>query len=189
MTAKTLIEQVDKFLAPLGFERKKSLWNRKVGFIVEVIDVQVSKAGGTATVNAGVLQPDVYEACWGKKPLGFIEEPFCTVRTRVGELIGEHDLWWPLNDSQTPRVVIDVLSAHVLPFLKKMQSPAAMEEFLSEPSMLQQKPPTPKIYLAILKHRRGDATTACAILDEVRKKAFGEWQNRAAMVAEKLGCN
>ena len=119
MTAKALIEQVDKFLTPLGFERKGALWNRKIGSIVEVIDVQVSKAGDTATVNAGVLQPDIYEACWGKEPLGFIEEPFCTVRARVGELMGEYDLWWPLDDSQTPLALIDALTTHVLPFLNR----------------------------------------------------------------------
>jgi hypothetical protein len=189
MTAKTLIEQVDNFLAPLGFERKGPLWNRKAGSIVEVIDVQISKAGDTATINAGVLHPDVYKACWDKEPLGFIEEPFCTVRARVGELIGEYDLWWPLGDSQTPHTVIDTLTTHVLPFLKKMQTPAAMEEFLSTPSMLKQRPPLPKIYLAILKHRRGDTATACAVLDEVRQKALGEWQTRATEVAERLGCN
>lgn len=186
MTDKEIIKCVDHLIAPLGFKRKGALWNRESDSVVEVIDIQINKAGDAATINAGVLHIDAYEEVWGAKPPEFIEEPFCIVRARVGEIVGEHDLWWSLSDSQTPEDVIAVIEAHVLPFLDKWQTIEAMEIFLERESGRQ---PLPKIYLAILKSLRGDKPGACAVLKHVREKALGDWKNRAAEIAGRLGCD
>jgi len=61
-----------------------------------------------------------------------------------------------------------------------------MEAFLERESVTS---PLQTIYLAILKCRRGDVADACATLKQVRYKARGDWSNRAAEVATRLGCD
>ena len=94
MSTKTVVMRLDELLTPLGFEWQKRTWNRRSGSLIDVIDVQVSKAGDAMTVNAGVMDPVVRLKCWGTDPPGFVEEPQCTVRVRVGQLIGTKDVWW-----------------------------------------------------------------------------------------------
>ncbi len=60
MSEKAIISKLDDLLKPLGFTRQKTAWNRRSGYVVEVIDVQISKAGDTATINAGVLDTDAH---------------------------------------------------------------------------------------------------------------------------------
>lgn len=52
MSEKAIVSALDERLLPLGFTRRKTAWNRRSGCIVDGIDMQVSKAGDTATVNA-----------------------------------------------------------------------------------------------------------------------------------------
>ncbi|MBN5141405.1 DUF4304 domain-containing protein [Stenotrophomonas maltophilia] len=185
MTIKTLVARIDQLLGPLGFERKGALWNRRRGSVVEVIDVQVSKGRDTATINAGVLQVDAFEKAWGRRLEGFVEEPFCIVRARVGEIVGVHDLWWPLNDGQIPEKVAATLETHVLPFLERSRTQEAMEAYLEAEHG---RYPLPKIYLAILKHQVGDVKSACAILRGLHEKVKGGWGSRSVEVAQRLGC-
>ncbi|MDZ7474414.1 DUF4304 domain-containing protein [Stenotrophomonas pavanii] len=186
MTIKKLIARTDEVLAPLGFNRKGALWNRTIDSIVEVIDIQVGKSGDTATINAGVLQVDTFEKAWGHKPQGFVEKPFCIVRARVGEIVNNHDLWWPLNDDQTPKNVAMTLETHVLPFLERSRTQEAMGAFLEA---VHGNYPLPKIYLAILKCQGGDIQSACAILRKVHEKARGDWSDRSMEVARRIGCD
>lgn len=188
MTAKAVIEQMDELLAPIGFSRKDALWNRRNHSIIEVIDVQISKAGDAVTINAGALDTGVYQELWGKAPPLFIDEPFCVVRARIGEIMGNHDLWWSLGDDDTPTNLVQAVSAYVLPFLVELRTQAALEASL-EKFALEQREPLPKVYLAILKHRRGDIEGACAILRHVSEKTLGEWRNRAVELAERIGCS
>src|SRR5947208_3321359 len=123
MSTKTIITRVDELLKPLGFTRRKTTWNRKSGSFIEVIDVQTSKAGDAITINAGVLHPDVHRKCWATEPPVIVEEPSCTVRARVGQLLDGRDLWLRLDDPRTLNEVIEKLNAPVLPFLERMHSP------------------------------------------------------------------
>jgi len=185
MTVKALIEVVDQFLGPAGFDRKGMLWNRRHDSIVEAVDIQISNAGDAATINVGVLHDDVYAVVWGGAPQGFVEEPFCVVRARVGQIVDGHDLWWPVSNEQTPQNIVAALAANVLPFLDESRTEEAMEAFLDRESVTS---PLQTIYLAILRYRRGDVADACATLKQVRNKARGDWSNRAAEVATRLGC-
>lgn len=187
MTRKAVIEQANDLLEPLGFVRKGMLWNRKANTIVEVVDLQVSKAGNAVTVNAGIFRSDVYEKIWKKAPQGLVEEPFCLVRVRVGELVGNHDLWWSLGGDQTPQEIRNALREHVLPFLSRFDAPGAIESFL-EAAASKQRDPLIRINLAVLKHLDGDANSACGILRQVQETALGDWRTRAAELGERLGC-
>jgi hypothetical protein len=187
MTRKAVIEQANSLLEPLGFIRKGMLWNRKTNAVVEVIDLQVSKAGDAVTLNAGVFRGDVYREVWQKEPQGFIEEPFCTVRARAGEIVGNQDLWWSLDDARTPQEVTNVLREHVLPFLSKFHASEAIASFL-EVASRKHRDPLARLHLAVLRHFAGDTNSARGILKEVQKTALGDWRIRAAELEERLGC-
>src|SRR5262245_56135377 len=139
MSTKTVIARMEEVLRPLGFHRTKTsggsplvkTWNRLAGPFVDAVDVQVSKDGDSITINAGVLEPKVYEMCWGMQAPLVIEVPSCTVYARVGQLIDRKDLWWPLNGERTSEAVAENLAVHVLPFLERMHSLAGMEQFLT----------------------------------------------------------
>lgn len=189
MNARDVTAQLDGVLKPLGFDRQKTTWNRKSGSFVDAVDVQVSKSGDTITVNAGVLHPDVYAKCWGGDLPRSIEEPSCTVRARIGQLIDGKDLWWQLDSDHVAGEIAEKVSTHVLPFLEQMHSADAMERFLTNAQVVKQKYPPPIIYLAILKHEQGDAAAACSLLDDLKERTVGAWQGRISQIAEKLSCS
>ena len=189
MNMKPVIARLDEVLKPLGFARHKTTWNRKSNSFVDVIDVQTSKAGDTITINSGVFHPDIHRKCWGTEPAAIVEEPSCTVRARVGQLLDGKDLWWRLDDARILNDMIEKLNAHVLPFLERIHSLEAMEQFLTASEVTKQKYPPPAIYLAILKSERGDRTGACALLAELGKKTVGAWRTRISEVAGRLECS
>jgi hypothetical protein len=189
MSTKPVIAHLDELLKPLGFARHKATWNRRSGSFVDVIDVQTSKAGDTMTINAGVLHPEVHKKCWATELPVVIEEPSCTVRVRVGQLLDGKDLWWRLGDAGILDDVAAKATANVLPFLERMHSPGAMEQFLTDAKVTKQKYPLPVICLAILKSERGDRTGACVLLTELGEKSVGAWRTRIGEVAGRLRCS
>ena len=189
MNAKNVTARLDELLKPLGFERQKTTWNRKSDYFVDVMDLQISKTEDMITVNAGVLHPDVYTKCWGDDFPKSIEEPSCTVRARIGQLIDGRDLWWQLNTNDVADEIADKVSKHVLPFLEQMHSADAMERFLTKAQVVKQKYPPPIIYLAILKHEQGDIDAAFSLLDDLKKKTVGAWQGKIGQIADKLSCS
>jgi hypothetical protein len=180
--------RLHELLAPLGFEGRKARWNRRSGSYIDVIDVQVSKAGDAVTVNAGVMDPDVYERCWGHDPPSFVDEPFCTVRARIGQLVDGRDRWYPIADAATPDILVAEVSENVVPFIERMHSREAMVEYLSASDVVRQKDPPSMIYLAILTHDAGDKASGCSLLAELQTAALGAWRTRAGEVSARLGC-
>jgi len=189
MSEKFITARMDELLKPLGFSRHKGIWNRRTGSFVDVVDVQVSKANDAMTINAGVLHPEVHRKCWAAEAPPVIEEPLCTVRARIGQLVEDKDLWWQLHDGGAGNDVVEKLNRYVLPFLERMHSIDAMEKFLSESEVTKQKYPLPVLCLAILKNERGDKTGACSLLAEFGKKTVGAWRTRINEVAQRLQCS
>jgi hypothetical protein len=150
MSKKDLLGKFDNFLKSLDFTRKKTTWNRRSGSVVEVIDAQISKSGDTVTVNAGVLDNGVYQELWGSEPPAFVEEPGCTVRERVGYLIADKDLWWPLHDDQVGEKIATAITDHVLPFITRMRSRQEMVRWLTETQVVKKRYPPPIINLGNL---------------------------------------
>lgn len=182
--SRDLIGAVDAVLNEHGFARKKIAWNRRSDGLVDVVDLQVSKSGDSITLNAGVVDRDVRKLLWGPEPRGFFQEPECTVRSRVGELLGDRDVWWPLDENAAHEIA-RTLVPHVLPFLERMHDQAEMEAHLS--AEVGKRYPPPIIYLAILKHRRGEAAEAEALLRGLYERTSEPWQKRIAELSESLG--
>ncbi len=188
MTAALIISSFDQVLAPMGFNRKKTTWNRETGSLVEVIDIQISKGGELATMNAGVLSRSIYFVCWGRDAEPFIEEPFCTVRARIGQLINNLDIWWNVGGKSAPEEMIECLIAQILPFLERMQSLKGMRDWLASTGMPSPKNPLPSICFAVLQSQLGEVVSACEALAELERKALGAWKARAQEVAVRVGC-
>jgi hypothetical protein len=189
MTTGTVVRRLDALVTPLGFERRKQTWNRRSGPFVDVIDVQVSKAEHALTVNAGVMALCVHKQCWGSDPPAWLEEPFCTVRSRVGQLMGSTDVWWSFDDREAAENIVETVATHVVPFLDKMHDSQAMEQFLVATEVLNQKHPPEIVYLAILRNEIGDHSGGCAVLAEAQQKVIGAWKTRISEVSDRLGCS
>jgi hypothetical protein len=188
MSRELVTAALDSLLKPVGFVRRAATWNRQSNSLVDAINVQ--KAGDSITVNVGVFYPDAYRKCWGREPPAFVDEAFCTVRTRVGRLLDRGELWWRLDDPGTVDDVVEKIRVYVLPFLEGMHTLDAMEQFLTASQVTKPRHPYPPpiIYLAILKDERGDKAGACALLTELGKKTLGAWKVGVREVAERLGC-
>jgi hypothetical protein len=188
MNSRTVIAHLDATLKAEGFQRIKATWNRKAEGFVDVIDVQISKSGNTITINVGVFHPSAYSKCWGGEVPRWVQEPFCTVRTRVGELIDGKDVWWRLDDVAVAKNVVAATNTHALPFLSKMHSVKAMTQFLVDTSVVRRRYPPPIIYLAILRHEQGERDAACALLRELRAKTSDAWKGKIDDIAGRLAC-
>jgi hypothetical protein len=183
-----LTARLDHELASKGFSRKKTTWNRDQGMLVEVIDLQVNKVGEAVTMNVGILSRPIYFACWGRDADQFIEEPFCTVRARVGQLIDNKDRWWELRGEGVAEEMVDCIGARILPFLERMRSLEALRDWLASTGIPSSKRPLQSICFAALESELCGPTAACAVLAELESNAMGAWKARAREVAMRIGC-
>jgi hypothetical protein len=188
LAIQAVIRKLDAVLKPLGFTRQKTTWNRTVGLVVDVVDVQVRKSGDTFTLNAGVLDRGVHVTLWGEEPPSFVEEPSCTVRARIGELIEGTDRWWPVDSPSSLADVASAVESRVLPFLESVHARQAMEDWLEKAQVARKKYPPPILSLVILKSELGRKEEACALLASVRSKVTGAWRARFDDVGARLGC-
>jgi len=186
MNAKPVVNLLDELLKPLGFGRKKMTWNRRVNGFVDVVDLQQSNAGDALTVNVGVMHSEVHGICWGNIPPLFVEEPTCTVRSRIGQLRDGRDLWWRGEMEDVAPNVVALVRESVLPFLDQMHSPDAMAEHLERGVAINQKYPPPMIYLGILRWLGGDITIANSLLSGLRAETVAAWQKRIDEVLVRL---
>lgn len=186
---KFVVEQLDPVLAALGFVRHQTTWNRSAYPLVDVIDLQANKAAESFTVNVGVLHARAHKVCWGEDAPALVEEPLCTVRTRIGQLLDGKDLWWRDGDANAADRVLENVRSQALPFLTKMRSPEALAGQLVAAGVVAKKYPPPIIYLAVLKWEAGDAEGARALLNDLRTETLGAWQVRVDEVITRLSCS
>lgn len=182
--------RLDEVLQPLGVRRRKDTWNREWDPFVDVIDVQLSKARHAVTMNVGVLDREIYARCWNSTPGEFIEEPSCTARSRIGQLlkVEPHDLWWRVDDPALVENVNDAARNLAIPFLERMHSRGQIEEFLAASRERKGRYPPPIISLALLMNERGDREGACAVIEDLRRRALGAWRDRLREISEELNC-
>ena len=185
VTSKRLVAPIDGVLKEHGFVRKKMTLNRRSESLVDVVDLQVSKAGDAVTLNAGVVDREARRLLWGPETDQFLQVPECTVRSRPGELIDGRDVWWALDDEEAAEKIARTRVHRVLPFLERMHDPLAMEAQLA-PHGAKHYPP-PIIYLAILKQRRGETAEAESLLRVLHDRTTGPWRERVGTVFASLG--
>jgi hypothetical protein len=185
---KSLISSIDACLEPIGFKRRNHVWNRTSGLFLDVIDIQKSKVGEEITINAGVLNLRLNEKFGLAKDLQFVKEQHCTVRVRIGFLIGDRDIWWSLGEPNLPEILRDSILKFILPFFDSMHSDASMECFLTDAAVEKKHYPPPIIYLALLRNELGQNISACSLLMTLQKSTSGPWQKRIDKLIDKLDC-
>jgi hypothetical protein len=188
MDRRAVTSHLDRMLRPLGFVRRGLTWNRRVGAIVDVVGLQVSKAGDAFTLNLGVLEPQVYETFWGEPAGGQVDETKCTVRTRLGYLAAARDVWWRAEDPGALGEVEAALVRYGLPFLEAHRSDAAMEGFLGASHEARWAYPPPVAYRALLMARAGDPAGGCALLRELCGCTSGAWRQKIEKLLARLNC-
>lgn len=144
--------------------------------------------GDAVTIGVGVLHSEVHRTCWGTEPGTVVEEPSCTVRARIGQLIDDKDLWWLLDDRRILDDISEKTTAFALPFLERMHSLEVMKEFLTITQVTKHKYPPPIIYLAILMNLLEDREGGCKLLAELGGNTVGAWKLRIREVAGRLMC-
>jgi len=179
------INDLHGLLKSRGFARKGRVWNRVDSAYIDVVDVQVSKFGERCTINLGVIDRDVYRACWDTEPPDFSRDEQCTVRDRLGILLTGYDRWWPLDDESGWLEAIAAVQDEGLAFLAKMHSAAAMEAFLRASSGGQPRYPPEAISLALLRCRQGDSAEGCHLLTQLLASTTPAWRDRVQSVIRK----
>lgn len=184
------MSQLNETLVPMGFTRRNTTWNRRSGQFIDAVDLQVSKSQDAFTVNAGVAEPMIYEACWQEKLREFVHVPDCIVRVRVGTLTSGTERWWNLEDALGASEAASQVLTEVVPFLDDLHSPQALEQRLREEEVVKRRYPPPIIYLALLTHRRGEVQEACQLLHELADATPSDaWAERVSLIRDGLRCD
>ena len=183
MIKKLLVAKIDQILEEHQFYQSGTVWNRNYPDFVDVIDLQISKSKDTFTINAGIADKFVIHACWGMDGSTVVEEPSCTVRTRLGELLYGRDVWWGLSDENGIEEVLNGIQDAVIPFLQFNHSIDHMIEALENDPASRRYPPG-VIYLALLHHRKGEGDRCREILKSM--KLTGAWSQKASEILAAL---
>ena len=178
-----LISKIDDILKKHQFYRNGPLWNRDCADFVDVIDLQISKSKDMFTINAGVADKFVIQACWGKDGSDMVEEASCTVRARLGELLHGRDVWWSLSDDDGVEEVLSGIQDAAVPYIQLNHSIDHMIEILENDPASRRYPPG-IIYLALLHHQKGESDRCREMFKSM--KLTGAWSEKASDILEAL---
>jgi len=185
MTISAYAKAIDDVLRPIGFKKKRHVWNRNHENYIDVVDMQIAKSGDGLAINIGVFEREIYTECWQERGPEFVDEASCIVRTRLGQLIDGKDRWWKLGDPDGLREVKKALGEFGLEFVERMHSARGMELFLDESGVRKSYYPLPAIYLAIIILKSGNRSDGCQLLQELKGRNTGDWQRRVDYILDK----
>jgi len=183
MTKKQLISKVGDVVGKSQFYGQGPVWNRDSADFVDVIDLQISKSKDMFTINVGVADKFVINTCWGLNGSGLVDEPACTVRARLGELLYGRDRWWSLSDSDGVEEVLSSIQNVAITFFQLNHHIDHMIDFLENDPAARRYPPG-VIYLALLHYRKGDGDRCREMFNSMR--LTGAWSKKASDILEAL---
>jgi Domain of unknown function (DUF4304) len=178
-----LILKIDEVLEKYQFHKSGDVWNRDYTDFVDVIDLQISKSKDMFTINAGVASKFVIRACWGFDGSSMVEEPSCTVRDRLGELLHGRDVWWSLSDNDGVEEALSGIQDAAIPFLQVNHSIDHMISTLENDPASRRYPPG-VIYLALLHHQKGESDRCKEMFETM--KLTGAWNQKASDILASL---
>lgn len=190
MMRKLVGQHVSPTLRNKGFRKKGLVWNRNLGDIVHVLDIQPSrwntKDEKSFTINVGVLYKPAWSICWGKACPEVIKAHDCFPEFRIGQLLANLapkalDKWWTLKSEDDVEVVgeelQDVISEKCLPFLESCASLRQISVIITDHDDWKQ--PAQRMAYAILKYCAGETEVAIAILNEmIANRKLEAWHPR-----------
>ena len=112
-----------------------------------------------------------------------VEEPSCTVRARLGELLHGRDVWWNLSGDDDIEEVLSGIEDVAIPFLQLNHSIDHMIETLESDPASRRYPPG-VIYLALLHQRKGESDLCREMFKST--KLTGAWSQKAADILAAL---
>lgn len=186
MTAKSYVAAIDSVLKPIGFTREGREWSRRVGTVVEKVDLQVSSIAGT-TANLwshdAATNDLLKEAIPSKSGVGMMLSAW-----RIGTLMNGYDRWWK-NDPNGPAELAEALRTHAPPFFEARRSLEAQAAGFGRAADKWSKGDTHRrIYLALTLYRMGELDEACQALRNPPKTTPASWLAEIESVRRWLGC-
>ncbi len=139
-------------LREAGFRRKARTFHRVETDRIDVINVQGSKWNqgrtGEFTINVGIYFPQIAELYDPYLPEGLPQEYHCTIRRRLGQLMGKRiDKWWKLGRFTKE----DKLSVQLAGLIREFALP-----WMEEMSDLENvKPDVPRFIAAAVAYHQG----------------------------------
>lgn len=188
MSKKELIGVLDGGLKPLGFHRKGVSWNRPVENFIDVVSLQVSKAGDQFFVNIGIAEPDLYRMCWGENIPAQASESHCVVATRLGRMRTGKDALYLLGSTSAGAEALRQLDDEGVPFMRRMHSHSAMRQFLIDANVEKRPYPPPRIFLALLTNEIRMRSEACAMLGSLSASVGPAWKPRVEAARLAISC-
>jgi Domain of unknown function (DUF4304) len=120
-------------LKPLGFKKKGNNFYLKKEHLGLIINIQksayYSKENIHFTINIGVFVPEYYLVHYSyyKNSLpDYPLEPDCTIRSRIGQLKNQTDIWFDIDERTDPNILINEMNLNlenwILPYSNNFES-------------------------------------------------------------------
>jgi hypothetical protein len=172
------------FLKTRGFKTRGRTFNRLTeDGLTQVINIQMGPSDppgtthipgirenmhGFFTINLGVYVPEVARYRGGGEARSWVQEYYCCVRARLGEVSGVHgDVWWPARfDEGMMEEIRRQLEQYGLPFLDRFSTrDKILTEWVDRSEKMGASNP-PRIVKAIILAERGQKSRARELLKE-----------------------
>ena len=118
-----------KTLKPLGFKKKGNNFYLPLSGLGQIINIQKSMYGTKTeisfTINTGIFIPEYFLAAYTYETEipDYPTEPSCAVRQRIGQLRGENDKWYEINENTNEQTLLaqmqENLDDFILPYFAK----------------------------------------------------------------------
>lgn len=119
-------------LKPLGFKKKGNNFYLKKEHLGLIINIQksayYSKEKIHFTINIGVFIPEYYLTHEYHKNIlpEYPTEPDCAIRSRIGQLKNQNDIWFDIDKNTDPNILINEMDLNlenwILPYFKNFES-------------------------------------------------------------------
>ncbi|MEH3115081.1 DUF4304 domain-containing protein [Pedobacter terrae] len=119
-------------LKPLGFKKKGNNFYLKKEHLGLIINIQksayYSKEKIHFTINIGVFIPEYYLTHEYHKNIlpEYPLEPDCAIRSRIGQLKNQSDIWFDIDENTDPNILINEMDLNlenwILPYFKNFES-------------------------------------------------------------------
>jgi hypothetical protein len=126
------------FFKELGFKKNGNGFNKKIGEITQVVNIQKSrwnnKDNVSFTFNIGFFSAEIYIDFWNKGIPKFIKDYDCQITYRLGQLTKGSDYWYELNERiEKANLEIEIyenLNHYLKPFIEKTIDLNSLKELI-----------------------------------------------------------
>jgi len=192
------------FLKPLlknnGFRKKKALWNRERGNIVDII--QIDQLRGSLEenerflINVSLATPKILQTIWDEDLNDFQDDADALLRLRLNDFYDSsfsEEINRGFIDLRSDNLlniggeVVKVIERKVLPYFDDIIDYEALMSCFDEADNSRHKNyPLAQINYALLKHRLGYNNEANVILESLKTGKNKAWQTKAGDILNRI---